>query len=188
MKKKVLCSILMSALLVGCSLNEGRIQNTPSRNAKMRTASDIDRAVEAGVETEVQDAVTEVQEEDRAQATAAARAQAAAEAQAEVQARADIETWGIVEVRAEEGARIAAQAAAEAQAAEEAQAAAEEERAAAEAQAAEEAQTRAEMQSSASQNENVVTIVSKVYIEDCGLDSGYWEITYSDGHVEYIDD
>ena len=33
-----------------------------------------------------------------------------------------------------------------------------------------------------------VTVVSRVYIEDCGLDSGYWEITYSDGHVEYVED
>ena len=31
-------------------------------------------------------------------------------------------------------------------------------------------------------------VVSKRYIEDCGLDSGYWEITYADGHQEYIDD
>lgn len=30
--------------------------------------------------------------------------------------------------------------------------------------------------------------VSRVYIEDCGRDTGYWEITYSDGHVEYVDD
>ena len=33
-----------------------------------------------------------------------------------------------------------------------------------------------------------VTVVSRVYIEDCGSDSGYWEITYSDGHVEYVED
>ena len=31
-------------------------------------------------------------------------------------------------------------------------------------------------------------IVSQRYIEDCGLDSGYWDITYADGHHEYIDD
>lgn len=36
--------------------------------------------------------------------------------------------------------------------------------------------------------DNGVTEVSRVYIEDCGLDTGYWEITYSDGHVEHIDD
>ena len=32
------------------------------------------------------------------------------------------------------------------------------------------------------------TVVNRVYIEDCGSDSGYWEITYSDGHVEYVEE
>lgn len=32
------------------------------------------------------------------------------------------------------------------------------------------------------------TVVSKEYVEDCGMDSGYYIITYSDGTVEYIDD
>ena len=27
----------------------------------------------------------------------------------------------------------------------------------------------------------------KVYIEDCGQDTGYWKITYSDGTVEFSD-
>lgn len=31
------------------------------------------------------------------------------------------------------------------------------------------------------------TIVSKEWVEDCGTDSGYWIITYSDGTVEYVD-
>ena len=30
-------------------------------------------------------------------------------------------------------------------------------------------------------------IVSKTYIEDCGQDSGYYDILYSDGHHEYVD-
>ena len=38
------------------------------------------------------------------------------------------------------------------------------------------------------QNEAAVVEVSRIYIEDCGSDSGYWQITYSDGHIEYIDD
>lgn len=38
------------------------------------------------------------------------------------------------------------------------------------------------------QNEAAVVEISRIYIEDCGSDTGYWEITYSDGHVEYIDD
>lgn len=32
------------------------------------------------------------------------------------------------------------------------------------------------------------TVVNRVYIEDCGLDTGYWEITYSDGRVEHVED
>ncbi|MBQ9607239.1 MAG: hypothetical protein IJV16_08705, partial [Lachnospiraceae bacterium] len=29
--------------------------------------------------------------------------------------------------------------------------------------------------------------VSRIFIEDCGSDTGYWDITYSDGTHEYID-
>ena len=32
------------------------------------------------------------------------------------------------------------------------------------------------------------TEVSRVFIEDCGSDTGYWEVTYSDGSIEYIDE
>lgn len=38
------------------------------------------------------------------------------------------------------------------------------------------------------QTESDIMEVGRRYIEDCGSDSGYWEITYSDGHIEYIDD
>lgn len=38
------------------------------------------------------------------------------------------------------------------------------------------------------QTQQTVTEVSRIYMEDCGSDSGYWVITYSDGHVEYVDD
>lgn len=31
------------------------------------------------------------------------------------------------------------------------------------------------------------TEVSRVFIEDCGSDTGYWDITYSDGSHDYID-
>lgn len=31
------------------------------------------------------------------------------------------------------------------------------------------------------------TVVSKEWVEDCGTDSGYWIITYSDGTVEYVE-
>lgn len=30
--------------------------------------------------------------------------------------------------------------------------------------------------------------IGRVYMEDCGQDTGYWVVTYSDGSVEYIDD
>ncbi len=69
----------------------------------------------------------------------------------------------------------AAQAEAEAQAA-----------AAAQAEAAAQAAAAAQAEA-ASQNPGEVTEVSRTYIEDCGEDSGYWEIIYSDGSVEYID-
>lgn len=39
-----------------------------------------------------------------------------------------------------------------------------------------------------SPSENAVVEVNRRYIEDCGSDSGYWEITYSDGHIEYLDE
>lgn len=38
------------------------------------------------------------------------------------------------------------------------------------------------------QQGDTVTEVSRVYIEDCGQDTGYWEITYSDGHVEHVEE
>lgn len=51
------------------------------------------------------------------------------------------------------------------------------------------AQTEAQDQTAAQQQgQQAVTEVSRIYMEDCGSDSGYWVITYSDGHVEYVDD
>ena len=32
-----------------------------------------------------------------------------------------------------------------------------------------------------------VTEIGRRYVEDCGMDTGYWIIYYSDGHEEYID-
>ena len=32
------------------------------------------------------------------------------------------------------------------------------------------------------------TVLSKTYVEDCGQDTGYWDILYSDGTHEYIDE
>ena len=41
---------------------------------------------------------------------------------------------------------------------------------------------------SGEEEEDLSTVeVSRRYIEDCGLDTGYWDITYADGHHEYID-
>lgn len=57
----------------------------------------------------------------------------------------------------------------------------------AQAQAQAEAQAAAQVQTAA-QAQQAVTEVSRVYMEDCGSDTGYWVITYSDGHVEYLDD
>ncbi len=39
-----------------------------------------------------------------------------------------------------------------------------------------------------SPSENAVVEGNRRYIEDCGSHSGYWEITYSDGHIEYLDE
>lgn len=59
----------------------------------------------------------------------------------------------------------------------------------AKAQAEAEAQAQAEASEEAAQvTGTAVTEVNRMYVEDCGEDSGYWIITYSDGHVEYIDD
>lgn len=55
----------------------------------------------------------------------------------------------------------------------------------AKAQAEAEAQAQAE---AAQETGQAVTEISRMYVEDCGQDSGYWVITYSDGRVEYIDD
>lgn len=58
---------------------------------------------------------------------------------------------------------------------------------AAEAAAKEEAEPQAQT-AVQPQEQQAVTEVSRIYMEDCGSDSGYWVITYSDGHVEYVDD
>jgi len=49
------------------------------------------------------------------------------------------------------------------------------------------AQLEAQTQNVAAENNEKVEI-SRVYTEDCGTDSGYWTITYSDGTIEYVDD
>ena len=33
-----------------------------------------------------------------------------------------------------------------------------------------------------------VTEVERYYVEDCGQDTGYWVVKYSDGHEEYIEE
>ena len=139
MKKKVVCAIFMcSMMFLGCSLNEGRMQEGSVQNEQIETTSDAETTVESDAETEVEEEETQVQTESTA----------------ETQTEEEVET--------EEEAEAEAEAQAEAQAEAEA-----------------EAQT---------QNDNGATVVSRRYIEDCGLDSGYWEITYSDGRVEYIDE
>ena len=136
MKKKVVCAIFMcSMMFLGCSLNEGRMQEGSVQNEQIETTSDAETTVESDAETEVE----EVEEEET-----------------QVQTESTAETQTEEEVQAE-----------------------------AEAQAQAEAQAEAEAQT---QNDNGATVVSRRYIEDCGLDSGYWEITYSDGRVEYIDE
>ncbi len=79
----------------------------------------------------------------------------------------------------EKKANEAAKKAAEEKKAEEEKKAAEE---AAKKKAAEEKKALEEAAASAK------TEVSRVYMEDCGSDTGYWMITYSDGSVEYIDE
>jgi len=35
---------------------------------------------------------------------------------------------------------------------------------------------------------DAVTEVDRYYVEDCGQDTGYWVVKYSDGHEEYIEE
>lgn len=83
MKKKVLCSILTSALLTGCTLNAGSLQDTPSQSEKIQYVSDVqdhdESAVQAAAEAQVQ-------------AAAEARAKAALEAQAAAAIEEESET------------------------------------------------------------------------------------------------
>lgn len=104
-------------------------------------------------------------------AEASATVQTEAEASATVQtgaeaatAQTETEAAATVQTEAETAAQTAAQAAAQAEAEAAAQAAAQ------------------------SQGQPAVVEVGRTYMEDCGSDSGYWVITYSDGHVEYLDD
>ena len=60
--------------------------------------------------------------------------------------------------------------------------------AAAQAEAEAAAQAAAEAEAAAQGGGEEVTEVSRVWIEDCGQDSGYWEVTYSDGSVQYIEE
>ena len=75
-----------------------------------------------------------------------------------------------------EAQTAAAQAAAEADA-----------QAAALAQAQAEAAAAAQAEAEAAAQSAERTVVEKVYIEDCGQDTGYWKIAYSDGTVEFSD-
>lgn len=62
------------------------------------------------------------------------------------------------------------------------------EKAAAEAAAALEQAVTAEPAATAPAAPSGKTEISRVYMEDCGMDTGYWVVTYSDGTVEYIDE
>lgn len=120
------------------------------------------------------------------------------EAQAE-EAQEVVEEPEEISDTAEEDAEAAKKEEEDKKAAEEAKKAAEEkakeeEKAAQEAaKALEEANKAAEAAASQAQKavENAAggkVEVSRQYYEDCGSDTGYWEIVYSDGSVEYIDD
>lgn len=51
-----------------------------------------------------------------------------------------------------------------------------------------EKQTKKNNEKTPADNNSGVYEVSRVYYEDCGADTGYWEITWSDGSVTYVDD
>ena len=116
-------------------------------------------------DTQTKKTQTKVKEEDKAVA--------------ETQVKEKEEAREAVEVQAKvEEAKVADKARAKAK---------EEARAAAEAQALAEEEVKATAQN-AIPSESIITEVNRRYIEDCGSDSGYWEITYSDGHVEYVEE
>jgi len=89
------------------------------------------------------------------------------------------------EAAAKKAEEEAAKEAEEAKAKEEADKKAAEEEAAKKAEEAAKKKTEKEAAPKAPAGKEVV---SKVYMEDCGQDTGYWVITYSDGSVEYIDE
>lgn len=188
--KKIAVCILAAVLAVGGA-------------AAVRNARDMDvqgGELETGTDLDVGEYPEEVFEEDEPEQADEAKAEAGQsggllsqgenDMQAETESEVRTETELEVQVTAAQVEQACAQEEAQAQAQKEAQARAE-------AQAQEEARAQAEAQAQAeaekqmqtiSQPGSQVTEVSRRYIEDCGSDSGYWEITYSDGHVEYIED
>lgn len=186
MKRTVLCGILITTMLVGCSSNVENTQNIQLQNAvseRQMEAAEIAPEQEAP-KTDISVKAQENADSEQDAAIANARNKAAAIAEAEVA------TWmqmglenvdvAATKIEKEKEAREVAKAEEE----KEAQAATKAEKEKKEKAVVQDAVTPAQTV----QNEAAVVEISRIYIEDCGSDSGYWEITYSDGHIEYIDD
>lgn len=231
MKRTVLCGILITTMLVGCSSNVENTQNIQLQNAvseRQMEAAEIAPEQEAP-KTDISVKAQENADSEQDAAIANARNKAAAIAEAEVatwmqmglenadvaatkiekekearevaKAEEEKEAQAATKAEKEKKAREAAKLEKEKEAQETTKA--EEEK---ETQAAVKAKKEKKEQATAKtekekavvqdavtpaqtvQNEAAVVEISRIYIEDCGSDSGYWEITYSDGHIEYIDD
>ncbi len=156
-------------------LEETQNETEPAQAPEAQTKEapeETDRALEPESKEETENVETKPQETDAQTPVTEETMAADSNTESDEQAPADKEA-GAVQANTPEKKPANTESQAEAEAAAQAEAAA------AAAQAAEAAST---------QNAGGVTEVSRTYIEDCGEDSGYWEIIYSDGSVEYIDD
>ena len=160
--KKWLIFIGIAVTLSGCTTvqTETGVENT---------AVEVMAPVESAVETETADSL-EIPEEKTENLPQE-------EPEQEKEPKTQMPAENAKETEKETADETQAQAEAEAEA-----------QAQAEAEAAAQAEAQAQAEAEAQAQDGAVTEVSRTYIEDCGMDSGYWEVLYSDGHVEYIDD
>lgn len=137
MKKRVLCSMLASALLTGCSLNAGSLQDTPPQSEKIQPVSNVQDHDASAVQEETQfeksnaseeintesaldvvetagsDIETEARKEEQiAQPEAGEQVQSMTEAQSAARAQAAAEAQAQAAVEAQIQEAIQAQAAA----------------------------------------------------------------------------
>lgn len=185
MKKKMVC-ILVAVLLVGSAFAVKNIQNTSTSGAEAELGLDTQKQLEEVFNEDEFIQVESGEQEDSAMhhddeveiqtktmtddhMTELEKVESQFQTEEEIQKE---QHHTQIKENEKSNPQSEAQATAEVQAVAEAQAAAEAEK---------------QMQRII-QTEEGMTEISRCYIEDCGLDSGYWEITYSDGHVEYMED